>query len=237
MPSNKKVVGLVVSVVLLIVGFVIFQVYLALTFRITKTTPKLKGVVTTALQTFVVEFNKELDPDVDYLKNLDDNLKHVAAVKIKGKNLEVRTKPAIDGKQYSFTVKNIKAKNGSVISAVNFNYTARYIPYEQLPKDQRQLIDQQKDQPAEDNPILNHLPYGDLHYSLSAEFEEHEEESVELGKLRLKAEILLSASDVRTDKDSAIAIYKQEVLDYIKSLGFDPAKFEIIYEIIEPSLY
>lgn len=237
MEDRKKFTPLIVLIILAVVGLLAWQIYLSLTFRLTKTIPKPKGTVSTALQTFVVEFNKELDPGVDYLASIADGQKHVAKIKIDGKSLEVRTNSAIDGKRYNFTIKNIKSKSGSVIPQINFDYTARYIPFDRLPKDQQRLVERQEDQLSEDNPILSRLPYGDLHFRLSAEFEEHEEESTKIGELRLKAEILLSASDVRSDRDAAIAIYKQEVLDYIKSLGFDPASYKIDYEIIEPSLY
>lgn len=82
--------------------------------------------------------------------------------------------------------------------------------------------------------ILNNLPHSTLDYNLTVA---QGTPGVENQKLALDAELLLSAADVRSGRDAAIAAYTQEVRDYITSLGLNPDSYTINYTISESSPY
>lgn len=227
---QKRIIILVVVVVVLFLGFGLVR---NMRFRVLSTTPKLKGAVATDLKTFVIVFNRELAPNVDYKQKLTDPENHVKEIEAEAKRLVLYTNSAQDEKNYKFELNDITAADGSVIRSIQFNYTAKYIPFEKLPKDQQQLIEEQNLRPRADNPILNYLPHGGLHFNLDAVFSEVNEESGELGAVTLVAQLYLSNSDVKINREAAIEKYKKEVLDYIVSIGFDPNNFAIRYEINE----
>jgi len=79
-------------------------------------------------------------------------------------------------------------------------------------------------------PLLNQLPYATTDFSLSADFGSSASGAP---KLNIDATILLSQSDTGNE-DSATDQYKQEALDYLSSLGVNPANYTINYTIQQP---
>lgn len=73
------------------------------------------------------------------------------------------------------------------------------------------------------DPILKYLPYDALDFEIKAT--RNEDGTVK----NLHVTLLLSDADYNTGIDAAIATYKQEALEWIKSAGFDPAKYTINY--------
>lgn len=85
------------------------------------------------------------------------------------------------------------------------------------------------------DPILNSLPHSTLDYNLTVAQGTTGIKGDQ--KLILDADLLLSAADVRSGRDAAIAAYTQEVRDYITSLGLNPDSYTINYTISESSPY
>ncbi|OGL29691.1 hypothetical protein A3D14_03665 [Candidatus Saccharibacteria bacterium RIFCSPHIGHO2_02_FULL_47_12] len=233
-PNNNKRLRIFAAVfVLIMVGLAVFVFINNLGFHITKTVPKLTGTTPSILNGFKIEFNRELASNVDYMKTLNDEAKHVKSIRLNGKSMLVVTQLNEEGKKYKFNINNIKAKDGSVIKSVRFDYIARFKPAEKLSDDERALFEELGSLYKADNPILAHLPYSNLDFRLSGQFEQSE--SGELGAFYLDAKLYLSNADIKIGRDDAIAQRKKAINDYIASLGFDPGDFTIKYEIIEPS--
>lgn len=74
------------------------------------------------------------------------------------------------------------------------------------------------------DPLINSLPYSTLSYGLLAD--------TTSGSLVLKAELRIPESDLRGDlgsKQEVVRNYKRMVTDFIRTRGFDPAKYTIDY--------
>ena len=76
--------------------------------------------------------------------------------------------------------------------------------------------------------IINHLPHSSLNYRITYS---PSQDNV------LDVTIETTASDERIDADAAISAYKQEVLEWIRSVGFDPQDFYINYTYVRASIY
>jgi hypothetical protein len=75
------------------------------------------------------------------------------------------------------------------------------------------------------DPILDYLPYSTFNYTITANY-------VSNSTLELNAKITLYSYDTRNDNEvAAIARYKQEIVDWIKSKNLKPEDYLINYTI------
>ncbi len=221
---------IIITLVILFLGGIFMAARNATTFRVTSINPSSNRVPTATIYVNF-EFNKELS-EVGLDKVVTSEPLIVRGVELHGKRLRIKLDTLDDGKNYSIKLRNISATDGKVIDFYDYSFTARYIPFESLSKEEQQAIldDQAGDKKSTTDTIFGHVPYGGLHFKLTATTDG---QSVPV----LTAQILLSKVDVVTDRDVAITEYKQEVLDYIQSKNLDPNSYQINYEIIEPSIY
>lgn len=232
---NFKKLGLIclIIVVLLVGPLIGFQIYQAKRFHLVRSIPDRTGAVSTAANIFELQFNRELKSGVNYATRLNDPGKIVKQISIKQKVMLLYVVHLNRDQRYSLSINNIEAADGSKIPSVDFSFTARFVPADKLPKEQLKQLQQQTDRGNIDDPILARLPYGGLHFSISSSFTAN---SNSAGGLVLDARLLLDKSDL-SEKSAAIAKYKQQVIDYIKSLGLDPNKYTINYIVVEPSVF
>lgn len=230
--TRNRIIVVISTGFILLFGLAVYQFLQNTRFRVVKTVPDISGTVSTSTNGFKLVFNRQLDANQDYMKTVNDPEKHVRSIKTEGNQLIVITQQNLEDKKYKFEIKNIRAGDGSSIPSVKFDYNARYKAYNKLLKEHQKLIETIAHEPAVTLPILPYLPHSTLNYKLDVVYDD-EEESGAIGKPVLSAKIFLSGSDVRIDREGAIARYKQEVLDYIKSLGFNPNDYTIFYEISE----
>ncbi len=225
---RKHLKKIVIALVILVIGLSVWSVMQNRKFHVIKTVPGITGKVSTSFTSFVVQTNRELDTNIDYMKQLDDPAQHVTSISVQGKTLILTTKEPEMDKKYTFTVKDVHAKNSEVIKAIKFNYTATYIPNNKLSKEEQALLEQQTHSTYNKDPIIAHLPHSTLDYKLEAEFGEAEGGSDP--KFVLNATLFITEADQNTGQDEATATYKQEVIDYIKSLGLNPDSYTIHYQ-------
>lgn len=76
------------------------------------------------------------------------------------------------------------------------------------------------------DPIIHNLPHSTLTYEITAVGEK----GTAGNKQTLNIHILLFEADRRTGEEAAIKKYKQEALDWMRSVGCDPSDYNIIYE-------
>jgi hypothetical protein len=82
------------------------------------------------------------------------------------------------------------------------------------------------------DPILKHLPYGALDYDIQPVFKVINNKRV----LTLQITIFLTGADYKQSHqaiDSTVKTKEDSALDYIKTQGFDPSKYQI--DFIVPS--
>lgn len=230
-PTRRQIITVAVVTVLLLLGLVLVQAVRNSRFRIVDSIPSPKGTISTSTNGFRLRFNRELDNTKDYITTINDADKHVKQIDIEGDSLLVVTQGHQENGKYFFEIKDVRANDGSVIPSVRFDYTTKYKPLDSLSKEHRELIQLIAQKPVDDNPIAKYLPYSTLNFKLRAEFD-HDEESQTVGDLVLYAELYLTSADVNTGREAAIALYKKEVVNYIKAIGFNPADYKIFYEPI-----
>lgn len=230
--TRKRLVALIALIVVLgSVGFG-FLWQRSQTFRLLSSTPKINSAIPTSTSVIKLTFSHSLDASVDYLGTTEgESVSSINSIQIDGPSIFIRLKPLTKNKWYSFTLKNIKAQDGRVIESLPIRFTAQYIPYNELPSDQKRLEVSQTDRETATDPILAYLPFqGDRIY-ITAEFTATEEDE-EI--LVINAELFLQRSELGVNRSQAIQVYKDRVVGYISSKGLDPEKYLIRYEINEP---
>lgn len=224
-----RILVIIVSAVL--VGWVGWSIYYAFfVFHITGTTPNLNSV--SNFSPYVkINFNQNLDD-----KSLDASIEPKVAKSIKtdGKSIVVSLNNLDINATYTITLKSVANTKGEQIQNRILTFVAKDIAYSSLSKDQQSALIAQQDykSPAQSDPILSHLPHSTLTYNLSGIISAGGDTNT--NTVSLRAELLLTGADM-SDENSAIATYKQQVIDYVKSLGIDPNNYVIDYEVIEPA--
>lgn len=75
------------------------------------------------------------------------------------------------------------------------------------------------------DPILDHLPYSTFNYTVTASMNAQ-------NKVDLNVSMILYSSDTRDgNRDNSINKYKVEIVDWIQSIGLNPANYLINYSI------
>lgn len=225
-----------ILLVLLGLGAVILlglNMYKSSHFGVTKIIPGNKGTIATSTDTFEIRFNRELDASKDYKKDSIDDGGIIKSIKAEKKSLFITVKQLKEGTSYNFTIRNIYDKKGSFVSSLPFSFKATYISEANLTKEQRDLMAKNTDKGISIDPLLSQLPYGGINWVLTGDYESTESGTI----LVINAKITFSKSDVTTDKAAAFTTYKKQINDYITSLKLDPAKYNIRYQLIEPSIY
>ena len=219
-PKPKYVLLFSIPLITLVVTLFIVQ---GQRFHIVSTSPSLSNVAQVSPYIYV-NFNKSLDVAACNASSKDQIITGYA---IKGKQLQVSLNERLDmSKVYKIKiVAKALASDQNVVKEISF--TARDIPVEDLPKQQQDLILlRQRDYlKSQSDPIIRSLPHGTLDYNLTSEYVRNGSKS----DLILHASLLLTGADLKGDSTSIVNQYKQEVVDYIKSLGLDPTKYTIDY--------
>ena len=157
----------------------------------------------------------------------NDNI--ISGYSVKGQQLTIQFNNVLDAKPYTIVIDSIQDTKGDQIKHKSLVFTPKDISSDKLPEDQKQALLQRQTQYLESHydPILSHLPHGNLDFNLTAT------SIVKSGKavVTLHAQLLLTEADLRIDPQAASDTYKQEVITYIKSLGLDPTNYIIEYTI------
>lgn len=216
-----------IVVVAVIAAIVIGILYvLSLPFHLVNTTPSTASIATYT-PTLDLNFNRELDNAKTATPVADQNI--IRSSSVSGKTLTINLTSLAENKTYTITIAVVQAKDGSQIRNISLKFKPKYVPADKLPKSQQQTLlnNQDKNGPQPD-PIYGLVPYSTLDFTLQA-FPTADGKGIEVD-----ANLLPSAADL-SNEDQAIAQYKQEVVDYIKSKGLDPSKYTINYTVTQPT--
>jgi hypothetical protein len=80
------------------------------------------------------------------------------------------------------------------------------------------------------DPILNYLPYEELAFDITPIYDDD-------GFSSLAVNIRLSAADARGGQAAGAELYKNRVLEVIRSFGLSPSDYDIEWNIESTSLY
>lgn len=201
-------------------------------FHVVRTNPSMRGV--SVISPFIkVDFNKKLNPSsLDFSSS--DGL--IVAHSVNGKEVYFSLGSMQLNTKYSLSINSITSIDGKVLRNIRYTFSPSDVSYIKLPKDQQKAISNRQDvyQPTKSDPILAHLPYGTPDFQLVAKVID---DAKKVPSLVIEASLLPSAADARTNEAAALNQYKQEVIDYIKSIGLDPGNYNIQYQTVEPSLF
>jgi len=233
----KKIAFIVIPLLVVLLGLLGYREFF--TFYLKGTSPK-TSTVSINSPYLKLKFNKSLTSEGHEVSliNASDEPSYVRQV-VNGKTLVLYLPTDLsEGIEYTVNISKITAQDGKSFSG-ELRFTPEDIPYEKLDKDQQEEIlrlqDERSDSDAND-PIMNHLPHSALNYNLSLYINDGLGSDVPAERIILNAEILLSAADVRIDRDGAIEQAKQDINSYITSLNLDPANYQIEYSVTEPVL-
>jgi hypothetical protein len=139
-------------------------------------------------------------------------------------------------KRYTITIRSISSLSGEHISNLVFKFTTKKIDFDKLSAaEQKEIIARQdQNQIGSKDPITRYLPHETLTYKL----EEFLTSTSTVSHVSLLASLQLSGADIdHTTGKPIISVIEQDKADinaYIKSLGFNPATYDIHYEILLP---
>lgn len=224
--SPKKLLTIIGIMTVLIGLYIAWSIIF---FRITGTTP---GGKTYSVDTpyVVVNFNKKLG--VNTPQQITGTDKLIKSIDFKEKSIRINFRTLQLDQKYTISLNTIRSASGDELSKT-ITFTAKEIEFDKLPKDQQKiLIDNQDQDPGTADPILAFLPYGGENFRLSASptTDQNLDTSV-----ALTAELFLSKADLDI-RAEAEAAYKQQVVDYIQSVGLKAENYTITYSVIEPAI-
>ncbi|HVA11495.1 MAG TPA: hypothetical protein VNG32_05020 [Candidatus Dormibacteraeota bacterium] len=229
--SGQSLKRLKVAVVVLIVGLVIltaYHLFLLSKFRVVSTDPNV-GQVSSAIPFFKINFNK---PVAGKGLIITSNPNIIGSYKVDDKTVNISLTPLATNEAYAITINSITATDGEVITNKAFHFTAQYINPSSLPQDQQKAIIHSQENyssPAND-PIVAHLPYSTLNFTLSAQVTPGSN-----GKSALVLQAVLLLNEAEMSNQTAAAVQdEQMVSNYISSLGLNPSNYTIKYAISTP---
>lgn len=227
--QSKSIKRAAAAIVVILVGVLIYAVIQNQRFHLIGTNPSMSSVAT--ISPFIkLNYNKVIDAKSVSISASDSS---VSGQAVQGKTIILTLNPLTKGKTYTINIRRVSSISGSSIYNQNLSFVPKFIDYNDLPADQREAImkKQAGNSKVKSDPILGHLPYGNADFRLSGIV------SGNPPAVTIKAELLLSAADAKTDANAAAAKYKQEVIDYIESLGLKPESYNINFVVVMPSLY
>jgi hypothetical protein len=227
--NNKKII--LAALVLILAPLIAFLAYQQNQFRLVSATPGTIGEFATSTSTIRLTFNKALDGTMDYRSFVEGETAAIRDMYVEDKNLYIFLGLLPKGSEVTFTVNNIRSVDGRVIESLPFEFTAVYVPYDKLSKQQRELELYVTDKGIIQDPVIEILPYQGDRFYISTEYTNEVSDD---SKPIITAQLFLTRADILVDKDSAIDEYKKRVRDYILSKGINPDEYEFKYELNAP---
>lgn len=195
-------------------------IYNSLTFRITGTNPSTSSVATIT-PFFNINFNKKLDSKKITLSSSPDI---ISSYSVKGNSLDILlTTPMSSSQVYTINLGQIYSAGGKKILGKSFRFQPTYMTESQLPKDQQQAIlssQQEYNNVIKNNGLLKFLPFVGGGLSFKVDY-------------RITYEVNQPYITITITSPSTTG--RQEALAWIRSLGYNPSKYNIQYTLAKIS--
>lgn len=202
-------------------------------FRIVSSTPNINSAISTSTSIISIEFNKVIK-DNNYIGSLDGkNVNLVNEIKVHDKNILIYIYSLDEDQTYEFRLHNIRSNKDEQIDSIPIKFTTKYIPFNDLSKEQKNLEMSIEDKGNVDDPILKYLPYEGDHYYLNSE---NTQDSDGEPILVIKGDVYITRDEVVEDRSQVMKRYEQKIKDYLISKDLDPSNYIIDYEIMEPPI-
>lgn len=225
LPLKKLSVATAVIVVLLGIIFFIFDL---VTFRVTSMDPRNDSEVSDITDRITIRFNKNLDNTQEIADNIEmrpDHLFYNDAI-IEGKTLTLTLGRLRQNTKYVIVLKNIKSTDGKVIESISTEFTTKYIPFNDLPKDLRERSIQTEESEIYSDPIFSITPYETTSYLITPVVVDEVGDVNDITeRILLRIHIKLSSADSASDRSR----YRQQAIRYLESKDIDPSKYSVSY--------
>lgn len=182
---------------------------------------------------FTITFNKDLSSDGLSVKI--DNLQYETSIKDNVLTIDVYTYMEADT-PYTFTIESVHSKSGDILRNYKINFTASN-DNSLISEEANKIILDRQDNKAGllSDPIYSHIPHSTLDYTINARG--GTDSSDDDNKTTIIITINLSAADVKSGRDAAVELYKQDAMEYLQSLSdIDLSSYIIEVNVIEPTL-
>jgi hypothetical protein len=223
-----RLAAVLFALLILVLGA--YALYNTVVFRIVSTNPSLHDV--SYMSPFLnVTFNKPLSSGNLILSTTGGA---IASHRVSNNVLTITLKEPLQiHHTYTITIQAVESKSGAHLTNKQFTFTTTNTGYNSLPKDQQNALtakNQDTYVPVKQDPILTSLPHSTLDYILQPTYVTSQNGQ---SQLQLQAQLLVRPGVTGTAEDAAVAQYKQEVNDYISSVGLNPANYTIQYQIVQ----
>lgn len=228
--SRNKIIAIVCILALALFGF--YKVWQSSQFRVVSTTPSTSRAVATSTSVIKIDFSHDLLEDAQYDRTLLlEGHDIVREVDHQDRSLYIRLFELREGDTHKITFGDIFSSDGKVIKNYELNFRATYIPYDRISQAQKDLEASETDRFEPDDPILNHIPYSSIGYSIEPVHDTTEEG---VYTVSVNAKIFLSNAD-RGFEEQAIEMYRNQIFDYLKSKNINPDNYQFNYIIQDPA--
>ncbi len=221
-PKKYKLAGLLILIV--IVAYIVFNYF---NFSYLGTLPTVNQ---TYNWTSIIEFkfNRNLVSKGLVVTMTPNNI--YGNYKVKGNLIEVPLNvPLSTNTTYTIRVNSVFDVHGQELKNLSYTFKPKPISVSGLPDYQKyDLISRNEASPVYKDPILKHLPYNTIDFSLAATFPAGKNN---LPSLVLVAKINIPAAYTGSLAQQATNQYEQEVQSYIQSLGLNPSNYTIDYVV------
>lgn len=231
-----KLVGGVLLLTIIVVAFIVYREKTTLILKSVVPANRSEASVTTRIE---YTFNHPLDPDIS--ENFSITPYVPGRIIIKDDRLIFEPSQNLDiDTEYEAVLENPRSKNGLRSESVKTEFTAVYIPFNEVPEAQREQEVQQSENLQETYPIVSHLPHETLEYKIdytvpnyaAPETEEGQEiadDSVQPLELEIELYAIRNRPEQHDRYKKQLRRYRDKALEYIRSLGFDPNDYDIRY--------
>ncbi len=222
----KKIIiaALVLGGLALVAWVIIYSVFI---FHITATSPSL-GAVSDISPYIKVTFNKPLDASS---VRLSSDAVSVSS-SVSGNVLTINfLNNMVAGQAYTVSIDSIASTSKDVMTGYKLQFTPSNDPSLITPDQGAAILNQQENNksPVLSDPIFQYVPYSTLDYSLNGVINSD-------NSITITIKIQLSAADVSSGQDAAVAQYKQEAMNYLNSLkGINLSNYKIETTVTSPS--
>lgn len=228
---NKKYVSIIIllfAVIVVIVGVFVWQ---RNNFRLISTNT-IDGVIANSSSFLELKFNKNLASNFD---TSSDNISFDPAVKLvkvssEDSSIFFTLNPDIPIDSITVNIKNVTAENGDTIVNLKRTFKIEYVKFNSLSKDEQTNQVNLSDSSEKSFPIVKILPIISSQYNINYRFPNEQFEDP--NRLILIIDTLGVSSDplfIEENLDYLTEI-RQKALDDIRSRGYTPEDYTIVYE-------
>lgn len=222
---KRMVIVVAVIVILFTIIYIIFD---SATFRVTSLDPKNNSEVSDITDRITIKFNKSLDDKQNIANIIEMRPEHLFynnAI-IEGKTLTLTLGRLRQNTKYTINLKEIISADGRVLENISTEFTTKYIPFDDLPKDLKERSIQTRESEIYSDPVFSVTPHETTSYLITPVVVDEVGDVNDITeRILLRIHIKLGSADSASDRSR----YRQQAIRYLESKDIDPSKYSVSY--------